>query len=276
MDLNSCPRCRRQYDVSHLDEDDSVLCLCGAGFTVVHHAPRDRKPARCGACGAPVDPTSRTCGFCRTEVTLEEKGLSSICPECLSRLSTEAKFCTSCGVPIEPQALTALPKGACPRCKADLRTRDLGEAGVIECSSCGGLWIPPEVFEGLIRKAQYASATATLSLAGSRGKVELERHEFRYLPCPVCDDMMVPRNFDTRSGILVDVCREHGVWLDRGELEAAIRWSRQRGAAPRGGGVLPPNPTLEPRPEALANRETPPSSTGLMDALWGVIDELFG
>ncbi|HGY90612.1 MAG TPA: hypothetical protein ENK43_05505 [Planctomycetes bacterium] len=276
MDLNSCPQCRRQYDVSHLDDADQILCLCGATFTVLHHAPKDRKPVRCGGCGAPVEPSSRTCNFCQTEVTLEEKRLSSICPECLSRLSTQARFCTSCGVPIEPQSLTPIPKGSCPRCKADLRTRDLGDAGVIECSACGGLWIPPEVFEGLIRKAQFASATATLGLAESRKKAELERHDFHYLPCPVCDDMMVPRNFDGRSGILLDVCREHGVWLDRGELEAAIRWARQRGASPRGGGVLPPEPTFEPRPEALKGDAAPASPTSLMDALWGVIDELFG
>jgi Zn-finger nucleic acid-binding protein len=30
---------------------------------------------------------------------------------------------------------------------------------------------------------------------------------------------MVRRNFRRISGVLIDVCRDHGVWLDAGELE---------------------------------------------------------
>jgi Zn-finger nucleic acid-binding protein len=36
---------------------------------------------------------------------------------------------------------------------------------------------------------------------------------------------MARRNFKDRSGVIVDVCAAHGVWLDRGELDALLRFA---------------------------------------------------
>lgn len=38
-------------------------------------------------------------------------------------------------------------------------------------------------------------------------------------PCPICGKHMTA---DKKQGIQVDVCHDHGVWLDRGELSAVI------------------------------------------------------
>lgn len=35
-------------------------------------------------------------------------------------------------------------------------------------------------------------------------------------PCPVCGSIM---NMTQVEGVTVDTCEEHGIWLDRGELE---------------------------------------------------------
>jgi Zn-finger nucleic acid-binding protein len=43
--------------------------------------------------------------------------------------------------------------------------------------------------------------------------------EDAYLPCPVCAGLMPRKNFRRISGVLIDICRDHGVWLDAGELE---------------------------------------------------------
>ncbi|MEW6111309.1 MAG: zf-TFIIB domain-containing protein, partial [Thermodesulfobacteriota bacterium] len=37
--------------------------------------------------------------------------------------------------------------------------------------------------------------------------------------CPVCRTMMNRRNFIRVSGVIVDVCRPHGIWFDAGEME---------------------------------------------------------
>ena len=50
-------------------------------------------------------------------------------------------------------------------------------------------------------------------------------------PCPICGRTMRAWN---DSGIVLDVCPEHGIWLDRGELEALLARPRRR----RPAGVL--------------------------------------
>ncbi len=32
------------------------------------------------------------------------------------------------------------------------------------------------------------------------------------------------RNYGRRSGVLVDTCRDHGMWFDLGELDTILRW----------------------------------------------------
>jgi len=41
--------------------------------------------------------------------------------------------------------------------------------------------------------------------------------------------MMIRRNFGRRSGVVMDVCRDHGTWLDGGELAQIIKWSTAGG-----------------------------------------------
>lgn len=41
----------------------------------------------------------------------------------------------------------------------------------------------------------------------------------RYLSCPLCENIMLRKNFKTISGVLIDQWRDHGIWLDAGELE---------------------------------------------------------
>ena len=43
--------------------------------------------------------------------------------------------------------------------------------------------------------------------------------KINYLKCVRCDALMTRKNFRRISGVLIDICRDHGVWLDAGELE---------------------------------------------------------
>jgi Zn-finger nucleic acid-binding protein len=40
---------------------------------------------------------------------------------------------------------------------------------------------------------------------------------------------MTPTQFSRRSGVIVDVCRQHGVWFDRDELQRIIEFIRSGG-----------------------------------------------
>jgi hypothetical protein len=56
---------------------------------------------------------------------------------------------------------------------------------------------------------------------------ELDR---KPLPCPVCGDTM---EFQQKEGVSIDVCLEHGIWLDAGEIDAIV------GKIPRGMPSMP-------------------------------------
>ena len=40
---------------------------------------------------------------------------------------------------------------------------------------------------------------------------------------------MTRRNYGQRSGVIIDLCRDHGVWLDHSELEKILDFVRQGG-----------------------------------------------
>jgi len=50
-----------------------------------------------------------------------------------------------------------------------------------------------------------------------------------YRPCPYCKQSMNRQNFGRRSGVIVDRCRDHGLWFDAGELDAVLRWIKKGG-----------------------------------------------
>jgi Zn-finger nucleic acid-binding protein len=50
-----------------------------------------------------------------------------------------------------------------------------------------------------------------------------------YIKCPVCTKLMNRVNFGTKSGVIVDRCRDHGVWLDGGELRHLFEWMKAGG-----------------------------------------------
>jgi Zn-finger nucleic acid-binding protein len=45
--------------------------------------------------------------------------------------------------------------------------------------------------------------------------------------CPICGESMVIKR---KRGVSIDVCEEHGVWMDRGEMGKIIERIRKRDA----------------------------------------------
>jgi len=228
--FNACPACGRQYDVSHLDAGSRVRCACGVLFDVEFRTPRSPRALKCSNCGGLLVRDAQACGYCGAEITLEERRLSAVCPGCFARMAADAKYCMECGIAIEAQALMALPEDAqCPRCEGSMRARAVGSANVSECARCGGLWLTEEDFRRVCEHSdeqELASRALTLSEPSRRAASEVK---VRYLPCVVCKDLMVRRNYSGRSGIIIDVCRNHGVWLDHAELEGILAFIRSGG-----------------------------------------------
>ncbi len=232
--LLACPECRLQYDVSHLAVGSRFRCSCGQLMAVPRFEPHDARVVRCSSCGAPRQNKGSHCNFCTSDFTLHERDLHTICPGCFSRISDQARFCHSCGLAILPQAAAGeATEYACPACTGGppLVSRNLGpdEVTVLECGGCAGLWMGHELFARLQQQALEKECgwlgevrREAPAAAGGGGGVAYRR-------CPVCECHMTRRNFERRSGVILDSCASHGVWLDLGELDRLLRWIQRGG-----------------------------------------------
>jgi Zn-finger nucleic acid-binding protein len=220
MKLVACPSCHTQYDIT-LVEAESVACKCGEAISTEAQAAVDAAVHRCGSCGAMVDSEAKTCGFCASEIIRDDERLSLLCPECFARNAEESRFCTGCGIGFQPEPLpeeaVELP---CPVCTALMPPRAIGGVGVNECPSCNGLWVPGGSFETLVKRAIAARQQRgdTIEPPRHTGGNPVS-HGVVYRNCPVCDGHMQRRNFQRRSGVVLDWCHAHGTWLDADELE---------------------------------------------------------
>lgn len=99
----------------------------------------------------------------------------------------------------------------------------VGGTDLLECQGCDGTWIEAAAFEQVC--ADRESQAAVLH-RGSVDPTAVGRRpdRVRYRPCPRCGKLMNRMNFARLSGAIVDVCRGHGTFLDRGELHQVIQF----------------------------------------------------
>lgn len=222
MRLIACGNCHAQYDVSGVVAD-TLKCRCGEVLDNQRLTPVDAKIHRCAACGAQVDAQAEDCGYCGSEIVRGGE-LSLICPECFARNADASRFCTACGVTFKPEPLcidgAELP---CPVCDAAMPPSQVAGIGLNECRQCNGLWVPGENFDTLVRRAaearKSADPSATPATAPRVQGGNPARCRVQYRKCPECQAFMQRRNYQRSSGVVLDVCREHGTWLDADELE---------------------------------------------------------
>jgi Zn-finger nucleic acid-binding protein len=91
---------------------------------------------------------------------------------------------------------------------------------VDRCRACRGHWFDGDEMEhafDLTTEGVSREEAESLRPALPRGS-PLEG-EIRYLACVRCGDRMVRRQIAPRTGLVADVCRTHGLWLDGDELE---------------------------------------------------------
>lgn len=240
MRLIACGSCHAQYDVSGV-VSDSIRCRCGESIANRELVPVDAEIHRCGACGAQVGAEAPSCSYCGSEI-VREGNLSLICPECLARNAEVSRFCAACGVGFRPEPLCIdgheLP---CPACDLLMPPSQVAGVGLNECPRCNGLWVPGESFDALVRRATEARRGAGTGAPEPNAAPRVTggnpaRARVVYRKCPECQAFMQRRNYRRSSGVVIDVCNEHGTWLDADELEAIAGFILSGGAT---------NPTLE-------------------------------
>lgn len=132
-----------------------------------------------------------------------------------------SRFCAQCGAEATRAVLSDAPPLKCPRCHEEMKTLMLGSTVATECAECGGLWLNPPALQSLCN-AREAHAAVVNALAARTPTRQEPLDTIRYIPCPHCGKLMNRQNFARSSGVITDVCKADGVWLDRGELQRVI------------------------------------------------------
>lgn len=177
----------------------------------------DAGSLNCPDCGAAVPANSTECAFCHAR-------LATIgCPKCFALVFAGSKHCQHCGADIGlPTSRDATPL-PCPRKCGAMRPVRFGGADMYLCDTCSGLWVDPETLQHLVQdRLKPAPLVGTGIAAPAPTQVKLEH--VQYAPCPVCKTLMNRVNFAHASGVIVDVCTNHGTWFDADELRRVLEF----------------------------------------------------
>lgn len=99
-----------------------------------------------------------------------------------------------------------------------------------QCARCHGLFFDINELQALLDDAVVPVYEIDMRLLFTLQKESpVPRRDFKYVSCPVCRKMMNRVNFGRRSGVVVDQCRNHGVWLEGGELHRLMEWKKAGG-----------------------------------------------
>ncbi len=216
MDYAICLGCGGAVDEGNGIPDGEPPCSC---------PPPSIEPATvsCPTCGGALRVGARACPFCHCTLATKR------CGQCAAWNLSEAVHCQACGRP-----LTGADGGAgeetdrnCPRCTGSLMARRYGDLDVEECDGCGGLMVAQPVMDRMVANKD---APTNVRVALPERPYVWEAN-VSYIRCPVCQDMMNRRAFGQISGVVVDVCRDHGVWFDPGELAQVLKFVESGGLA---------------------------------------------
>jgi Zn-finger nucleic acid-binding protein len=144
--------------------------------------------------------------------------------------------CIHCGKRLPTEDLGQRDRQlACCGCGAPMTPRRLEETLFDECDRCGGLWLCPatvsavrsgaedrarlRAFDLLPRAGPAAKGAATAQGSAAGG----------YRRCPLCGKHMNRSNYARGAGVVVDVCKDHGSFFDRGELTRIFQFIEDGG-----------------------------------------------
>jgi Zn-finger nucleic acid-binding protein len=163
---------------------------------------------RCVSCSAPLPKSGIICEYCGTRNDID--------------LHDAKTF-----VNIRPHQ-----ERNCPICHVPLHTINVGEKVpflIERCESCYGIFFDLHELEEMIEQSVKGSRNVDLMKLAKITEHPRHIDILVYRRCPVCNKMMQRKNFWQRSGVITDVCAEHGVWLDSGELRQILEWVKTGG-----------------------------------------------
>jgi Zn-finger nucleic acid-binding protein len=165
----------------------------------------------CVSCGAPLSATSDKCEHCDTLNDTDFRRLGEGRVEAAAETSEDLR---------------------CPRCQTELMALNIAMGdryGVHRCKKCLGTFFRSEDLEKLVLSVAEGQSLDEKRIATLCKESPREVWPIAYIPCPQCRQTMHRKSFGEGAGVICDRCKEHGVWLDGGELGKLMRWARAGG-----------------------------------------------
>lgn len=163
------------------------------------------------------------------------------CINCAAPLPANAIVCDYCGsrndtdlMGVHTYTTHELETGRiCPRCDIALQTIDLkieGKFFIERCDHCFGLFFDTGELEALLEASvKHVYGINFKKLTHITDTMAPDTLKVSYIKCPVCSKYMNRSNFGSRSGVIVNACGDHGIWLDSGELRRLFEWKKAGG-----------------------------------------------
>lgn len=165
--------------------------------------------AKCSSCSAPLLPNNSRCAYCNVRNDIDLHG--------------RHKYTIK----------TRHSKRLCPHCERALQTIELNLSSpfyIERCILCFGLFFDPGEIGELLESSVSNVFSINFKLIKNINKERYQKNKnFRYVKCPVCRIHMNRVNFGFRSGVVIDQCKKHGVWMDSGEITHLMEWKKAGG-----------------------------------------------
>lgn len=174
---------------------------------------------QCPVCGAPVPARAPRCDYCHAPLA------SVHCAACFTQNPWDAVHCLGCGQKLGLEPLEVPSSLRCPTCVVPFRAFSGGTGTLGECTACGGQFVEHALLADLLERRELFRVVPRALPARENPALAA----VRYLPCPVCGKRMNRNNFGGTSGVVVDVCAQHGIWFDPGELPRILEFVQAGG-----------------------------------------------
>jgi len=120
----------------------------------------------------------------------------------------------------------------CPCCGTALDVIEFDTEPAIRierCTTCHGMFFNPGELEALLDAQTNPLVWLDPVQIDQISRDFGYQHEVIYRKCPMCAERMSHLNFAGRSGVILDRCGSHGVWVEGGELRRLTEWWRAGG-----------------------------------------------
>ena len=132
---------------------------------------------------------------------------------------------------------------------------NIGQKGdpffIDRCPTCLGIFLDTGELDAIVRETVPSVRHVNMEKLKQLKREMLDYNKtVSYRACAVCGKLMNRENYGKFSGVIVDRCREHGVYLDAGELQLIQRW-----VAAGGNLQTLPEPCIAKRADAFRRSE---------------------